>query len=177
MSVSVFVDTNVLLYARDASESVKQARAAAWLEELWREQRGRTSIQVLSEYYVNATKKLSPGLDPEEAWDDVKNFFAWKPAPIDQALVEAGREIERRYRLHWWDCLIVAAAQSQDCGILLTEDLQDGIVIGSVAVRSPFTLDVKEADTLYLVRTAKLAGHPKRGRPRTKRRAALGEGK
>ena len=60
MTVPVFVDTNVLLYARDVGEPHKQPRAAAWLEWLWRQQLGRTSVQVLSEYYVNVTRKLDP---------------------------------------------------------------------------------------------------------------------
>jgi predicted nucleic acid-binding protein len=72
MTAPVFVDTNVLLYARDAGETGKQPRAAAWLDHLWREQLGRTSFQVLSDYYVNVTRKLSPGLAPDEAWDDVR---------------------------------------------------------------------------------------------------------
>jgi predicted nucleic acid-binding protein len=72
MLAPVFVDTNVFLYARDAGEVDKQPRAAAWPEYLWREQIGRTSVQVLSEYYVNVTRKLSPELAPREAWDDVQ---------------------------------------------------------------------------------------------------------
>jgi len=61
MTAPVFVETNVLVYARDAGSAAKQARAAAWLEILWREQVGRTSMQVLSEYYVTLTRKLDPG--------------------------------------------------------------------------------------------------------------------
>ena len=166
MTVTVFVDTNVFIYARDADERVKRPRAAAWLEHLWREQLGRTSVQVLSEYYVNVTRKLVPGLPPDEAWDDVKALLTWKPIPIDGSLLEAGREIERRHRLSWWDCLIVAAAQLQGCGLLLTEDLQDGAVFGGVTVRSPFTLATAEALTLYRPAPSVSAGHPRRGRPR-----------
>lgn len=172
MTAIVFVDTNVLLYARDASETAKRPRAAAWLEQLWRDQRGRTSIQVLSEYFVNVTKKLRPGLDADDAWDDVKALLAWKPVPIDRSLLEAGREVERRHRLNWWDCLIVAAAQLQDCSVLLTEDLQDGLVIGGVTVRSPFTLEAKEALALYRATPTVATAHPRRGRPRTRKSGA-----
>jgi predicted nucleic acid-binding protein len=49
MTAPVFVDTNVLVYARDASETARQARAAAWLAYLWGERAGRVSTQVLSE--------------------------------------------------------------------------------------------------------------------------------
>jgi len=164
MSAPVFVDTNVLLYARDASEPAKQPRATAWLEHLWREQSGRTSVQVLSEYYVNLTRKLSPGLAPEEAWDDVQELLTWHPQAVDDALLRRGREIELRYQLSWWDSLVVGAAQLQGCAVLLTEDLQDGGVYGGVTVRSPFTLAVEEAAALYAVQPAAARRRP-RGRP------------
>ena len=168
MTAPVFVDTNVLLYARDASEPVKQPRAAAWLERLWREQLGRTSVQVLSEYYVNVTRKLDPGLPADEGWDDVMALFAWRPQPIDEALMQSAREIEKRHRLSWWDSLVVGAAQLQGCVLLLTEDLQDGGVYGGVSVRSPFTLAVDEPIASYAVAPVSTLRHPPRGRPKRK---------
>ena len=138
MTAPVFVDTNVFLYARDAGEASKQPRAAAWLEYLWREQIGRTSAQVLSEYYVNVTRKLSPGLAPDEAWDDVQALLTWQPQAVDDALLRRGREIELRYRLSWWDSLVVGAAQLQGCAVLLTEDLQDGREFDGLRVENPF---------------------------------------
>lgn len=169
MTALVFVDTNVLLYARDASESAKQARAAEWLEHLWREQAGRISVQVLSEYYVNVTRKLSPGLPHEEAWDDLEALMTWNPQAIDEALLRRGREIEQRYQLSWWDSLIVGAAQLQDCMVLLTEDLQDGAIYGSVRVRSPFTLTAEEMPAAYALEPRVARRHPARGRPKRTR--------
>lgn len=144
MSEAIFVDTNVLLYARDASEPLKQPRALAWLEYLWRERLGRTSVQVLSEYYQNATRKLRPGLPPEDAWDDVRALMTWRPEPVDDELLRLGREIERRFQVSWWDSLVVAAAQRQGCVVLLTEDLQHGMRFGAVEVMSPFKVGVEE---------------------------------
>lgn len=166
MTAPIFVDTNVFLYARDAGEPVKRPRAAAWLEHLWREQLGRTSIQVLSEYYVNLTRKLDPGLPPDEAWDDVEMLLTWNPVAIDAAVLKVGRDIERRYALSWWDSLIVAAARLQGCSLLLTEDLQDGAVLAGVTVRSPFTSTIAEASALYHSLPTVASRHRKRGRPR-----------
>lgn len=56
----VFVDTNVLVYARDAARAEKQARAAAWMRHLWESRTGRLSFQVLQEYYVTVSAKLRP---------------------------------------------------------------------------------------------------------------------
>jgi len=166
MTAPVFVDTNVFLYARDAGEPRKQPRAAEWLAHLWRERLGRTSLQVLSEYYVNVTRKLDPGLPAAEAWDDVTALFAWQPHPVDASLMQRAREIERRYRLSWWDSLVVAAAQLQDCALLLTEDLQDGATFGSVTVRSPFALSANEPAARYEAGPAARSRHPPRGRPK-----------
>ena len=168
----LFVDTNVFLYARHARERVKQPLAAAWVEHAWREQTGRTSIQVLSEYYVNVTRKIVPAMSREEAWEDVESLMAWDPLPIDARLLARGREIERRYKLSWWNSLVVGAAQLQGCTLLLSEDFQDGAVFGGVTVRSPFTLALGEAPARYAVDRLPARQHPKRGRPPKRPRSA-----
>lgn len=165
MTAAVFVDTNVLVYARDAREPKKQARATAWLEFLWRQQRGRTSTQVLSEYYVALTRKLEPRVPSAEAWDNASAFLAWRPQAIDETVLQRARDIELRYRLSWWDSQIVAAAQLQGCALLLSEDLQDGGDYGGVTVRNPFTLEVSEPTATYSVAVT-TRQHPLRGRPR-----------
>lgn len=166
MTAPVFVDTNVFVYARDARDAAKQARAAEWIARLWRERSGRTSVQVLSEYYFTVTRKLTPRVAPDEAWDDARALFAWAPHAMDAALLARAREIEQRWRLSWWDSMVVGAAQLQECALLLTEDLQDGAVFGGVAVRSPFTLDVREPAAAYAAVPAAMSRHRPRGRPR-----------
>ena len=172
MTAAVFVDTNVFIYARDAAYPGMQQRASEWLDYLWREQLGRTSVQVLSEYYVNVTRKLVPGLSTEEAWDDVQALITWNPQPSDEALLRRGREIELRYKLSWWDSLIVAAAQLQGCSVLLTEDLQPGVMYGVVTVCSPFALSASEMPARYPAQPVARAAHPGRGRPRKLRSTA-----
>jgi predicted nucleic acid-binding protein len=163
---AVFVDTNVLVYARDASEPHKQRLAAQWVTRLWREQTGRTSMQVLNEYYVTLTRKLKPGLKADEGWDDVMLFLAWTPQIVDRELLLSAREIERRYGLSWWDSMIVSAARLQECATLLTEDLQDGMIFGSVTVRNPFAAGVAEDSAAYKILPAIPQRHRPRGRPR-----------
>jgi len=169
MTALVFVDTNIFIYARDAGESAKRPLAAKWLEYLWRERLGRTSMQVLSEYYVNVTRKLDPHLSPDEAWDDVSVLLAWNPLAVDKALLQRGWELHRRYQLSWWDSLVVGAAQLQSCTLLLSEDLHDGAVIGGVTVRNPFSLPVEEALANYDVSPPPASRHPPRGRPKRSR--------
>jgi predicted nucleic acid-binding protein len=140
MSATIFVDTNVFVYARDTAHAQKQEMAEEWANRLWREQSGRTSIQVLSELYVTLTRKLRPGLPADDAWEDVAALMAWDPAPMDKEALGRGREIFDRYNLSWWDSSIVATAQLQDCDILLTEDLQDGCASVTSPSKAPFNV-------------------------------------
>jgi len=168
MTAAVFVDTNLLVYARDLKYPDKKVSAEKWLELLWREQRGRTSMQVLNEYYTTVTRKLKPGLDSELAWEDVQLLLSWNPQPMDAKLVARAFDLEKQYRLNWWDCLILAAAQMQGCVLLLTEDMQDGAEYGGIIVRNPFTLRVAEEHTAYAPVRKLPSRHRGRGRPRTR---------
>lgn len=138
MSAMIFVDTNVLVYRRDAGQGEKQARADAWMQWLWSERSGRLSYQVLQEYYVTVTSKLRPGLDAESARNDVRALLAWHPIGVDAGVIEWAWVLQDRYKLSWWDSLIVAAAQVADCRVLLSEDLQDGQELDEVRVVNPF---------------------------------------
>lgn len=134
----VFVDTNVLVYARDASEPEKQPQAAAWIDHLWRTRTARLSFQVLQEYYATTTRKLAPGLTPEQARADVRDLLAWRPVSVGTELLEAAWSVEDRFGLSCWDAPIVAAARIAGCEYLLTEDLQHGAELEGLQVVSPF---------------------------------------
>ena len=166
--MTVFVDTNILVYCRDQADRNKQSLASDWLKSLWDDRSGRTSVQVLSEYYVTVTRKLRPAMKSEDAWSDVGELMAWRPQPTDEGLLRDAREIEGRYHLSWWDSMIVAAARLQNCTSLLTEDLQHGSVIAGVRVMNPFVHTVQEAGAGYDVppRSPMRPSHPLRGRPR-----------
>ena len=138
MSDSIFVDTNVLVYSRDASESHKQPLAAAWMAHLWKHRTGRLSYQVLQEFYVTVVFKLEPGLDPDKARQDMRAFFSWQPLPVDSRIMEGAWGIQDRFRLSWWDALIVFSAQVMGCSYLLTEDLQEYQKLGDLVVINPF---------------------------------------
>jgi len=164
MTGPCFVDANVFVYAQDARDARKHRRVEEWLDELWRTRLGRTSAQALSEFYAVATRKLK--IAPGVAWEEAERYFGWNPLPVDEALLRRAREIEQRHRLSWWDAMIVAAAQLQDCVLLLTEDLQDGMTLGSVTVRSPFLLSVGEPAVRYEAAPLAASRHRPRGRPK-----------
>ena len=159
-----FVDANVFVYALDPRDARKHQRARGWIDALWTDRLGRTSAQVIAEAYSVCTRKL--GVAPLTAWAELERFFAWHPQPVDEPLLRRAREIELRYKLSWWDSMIVAAAQLQECVLLLTEDLHDGAVFGAVTVRSPFTLEAREAAAQYTVERSRSPAYRGRGRPR-----------
>jgi len=172
MTGPCFVDADVFVYARDPRDAAKQSRALQWIAHLWQERLGRTSVQVLSEYYVFVTRTLKPNVAPGAAWDDVRELMAWRPLPVDETLLWRAREIEQRWDLSWRDSMVVGAAQLQDCVLLLTADLPDGAVFGSVTARSPFTLSAEEPSAIYAVTPLPRSRHRPRGRPRQPAQAA-----
>ena len=131
-----FIDTNVLVYAHDEMAGWKQTAAARLLERLDREESGALSIQVLVEFYANATKKLQ--IKAEMAEDVIGHLTSWaihSPSPAD--LLRAS-QLHRRHQIAWWDALIVTSAMELGCSILWTEDLSDGRRFGALTVRNPF---------------------------------------
>ncbi|MGB0679224.1 MAG: PIN domain-containing protein [Polyangiales bacterium] len=108
------------------------------MRQLWEGRSGRISTQVLSEFYINATRKLSTPLAREDAWTVVDALSHWNPIAVDVALIAVARTVELRFGLSWWHALIIAAAQRAQCTVLLSEDLQHGQRFGAVTVRNPF---------------------------------------
>lgn len=141
----VFLDTNVLIYAEDGSEPAKQALALEWIDRLWRTRRGRLSTQVLNEFYVNVTRKLSPAMAQGDARALVRRYAAgWSPWQLDQQTVETAWALEARHPLNYWDCLVLAAAQHSGCAVVLSEDMTHAAHYGEVQVINPFLAQIND---------------------------------
>ena len=136
MTAPVFVDSNIFLYAVDDADPRKQRVARDWRAELWKSRSGRVSFQVLHEFYVNAVR-LKPGAR-DEARAEIRDLLAWNPVVLDAAVLERSWKLQDRYRLSFWDSLIVSAAKTASCRFLLTEDLQNGQELDGVEVVNPF---------------------------------------
>lgn len=140
-----FVDTNVLLYAHDASEIEKQPIARALLEELWADRSGIVSTQVLQEFYVVATRKFDPPMRRSDARELVALYATWVVIQVDTALILDAATLEDRFQLSFWDALIVEAARRAGATRLVSEDLQDGRRIAGTVIEDPFAA-VRQAD-------------------------------
>ncbi len=159
-----FVDANVFVYAVNPAEPLKRELALTLVARLWSEQRARTSVQAINEFYAVVTRKLRRQVSPAEAHAQLEDLLEWNPQPIDGPLLLQARSIESRYHLNWWDCLIVAAARAQNCAILYSEDLQHGGRYDGVKVINPFLAQVQEEAPPW--RQPLVSPHRPRGRPR-----------
>jgi predicted nucleic acid-binding protein len=137
MSARSFVDTNILVYAHDAGAGVKHERARALVEGLWRSRAGVVSTQVLQELSVSVRKKAAHPLDLGEIRDMVSDYLAWHVVVNDGDAVLAALDLEARYRVSFWDALVIHAAQVAGAEVLYSEDLSDGQRYGDVRVVNP----------------------------------------
>ena len=133
-----FLDTNVLVYAHDRSETRKQPIAQALLDVLWRTRSGVLSTQVLQEFYVVTTRKFDPPMRRGAAREIVALYGEWPIVQVDVALILAASKLEERHAFSFWDALVVEAARRCGATRLLTEDLQAGRRIGGISIENPF---------------------------------------
>jgi predicted nucleic acid-binding protein len=134
----VFADTGLLLACFDARQPERRVQAQAWLSRLWQERRGRTSVQVLNEFYVAARRQFPTALAAGDARSELRRLQLWQPIAQDAAMFETAWAVESRHEIAYWDALVVAAAQVQGCGLLLSEKLPHEQRIDSLLVVNPF---------------------------------------
>jgi len=133
-----FVDTNVLVYAYDNSNAQKQEKAKQLLQQLWQQQTGCISIQVLQEFFVTVTRKLANPVTPAEASQIIADFGLWRVHQPQVEDVLSAIHIQQQYQLSFWDSMIIRSANQLGCHILWTEDLNEGQKIEGCAIQSPF---------------------------------------
>lgn len=136
--MTAFFDSNVLVYAVDRAEPGKREVARTLFEEHLREGSGFVSPQVLREFYVAATRKLSRPLPEEAAQKAVEDLEVYCTLQESGAMVLAAVSRTRRLSISLWDALIVEAATLGGADHILTEDLQHGQIIDGVRVHNPF---------------------------------------
>lgn len=138
--VRQFIDTNLLVYAHDASSGVKHHQAEALVAQLWQTRRGCLSVQVFQEFYVTVTRKIPQPLSAEKAASILTQYQAWvvhTPTPKD---VLKAIEIQTGNQLSFWDAMSVQSASVLGCDVLWTEDLNHNQLIEGVTVRNPFMI-------------------------------------
>jgi len=131
-----FFDTNVLLYLYSQDHRTKQARAKELFDRYTLYSRALVSSQVIQEFYVVGSQKLH--MPHHEMRIAVEDLLGLPLVFIGPTEILSAIHIEERYRISFWDALILAAAASGGAEVVFTEDLNDGQKYGSVTVRNPF---------------------------------------
>ena len=139
MSDNAFFDTNVLVYAFDNGEPEKNAISKQLIHDFGGDGNLVLSTQVLQEFYVTLTKVGRSLLSREEAGDLVSDFAEFPLVQVDKNIISWAMKRHQSKAFSFWDALIVEAALQSGCSQLLSEDMQDGLVIGSLTIRNPFT--------------------------------------
>ena len=133
-----FVDTNVLVYAYDASAGAKAELARVLVAGQWRSGQGCISLQVLQELFVTMTRKVPKPMPAARAAALIEDLSQWTLHEPVRADVLAAIELHRLRRVSLWDALILQSARQLRCATIWSEDLNAGQAFGSTRVRNPF---------------------------------------
>ena len=136
-----FVDANILVYAFDASAGNKKVAAEHLLAGLWAAGTGCLSVQVLQEFYTQATRASRSGrLTHAEA---ATLITAWQRFPVQDLnvlIVERAMSTCQRFQISYWDAAILEGARTAGCATVLSEDMQHGQSFDGVRVIDPFRI-------------------------------------
>ena len=139
MSGRFFLDTNVFVYSFDSNAPKKAAQSMKLIRRAIETRGGIVSYQVVQEFFNVALRRFAKPMSNADAEQYLSTTFRpllsvhSSPALYGEAL-----RISARFRLAWYDSLIVASAIEGQCDVLYSEDLQDGQQIGSVTISNPF---------------------------------------
>lgn len=132
-----FVDTNVLLYA--VSRAAEERLKAEIAREILRRRDLALSVQVLQEFYVQATRESRPDrLRHDQAVRLVESFSRYPIQELTLPIVQAAFATRARWHLSYWDAAILEAARASGCEVVVSEDLADGEDYDGVRVENPF---------------------------------------
>ena len=138
MKDKYFIDTNILVYANDNSELQKSKISRDIIFHGIKNDNIVMSTQVLSEFYVTVTKKIKQVLTPAKAKKEIELLKCIEQIEININLILKAIDISDKYRLSYWDSLIVSAAIRAKCSIIYSEDLNSGQKIESIKVINPY---------------------------------------
>jgi predicted nucleic acid-binding protein len=137
MTGLLFFDTNLFVYAMDPSDPVLRTLSMALIGRARTSRRLVVSPQILNECYrVLVHRRRLVGSAMAETY--LSAFHGACTAPLDLDTHRMAIALEARHQLSWWDCVAVASALQAKCDFFVSEDLNDGQVIESLTVVSPF---------------------------------------
>src|ERR1041385_3759492 len=136
MNGKCFVDTNILVYVHDLSAGEKCARAQELVQSLWNSEKGVISTQVLQELYAAFRRKLKTPMSIAEAQAAIEDYFRWEVVINNRNSIIRATEFEAKFKISFWDALILQAAEIANVEILYSEDLSHNGRYGKVLVQN-----------------------------------------
>lgn len=132
-----FVDTNILLYSLDFQPAEPGKTAIA--NEILTSHDLVLSVQVLQEFYVQATHARRPDALPHDiATKLIQTWLRFRIQETTVAILQSALSLKDRFQTSYWDAAILAAAKAARCRHLLSEDLNHGQDYDGVTVINPF---------------------------------------
>jgi predicted nucleic acid-binding protein len=132
-----FLDTDILLYAISPHPEEAAKRTAA--DALLNQDDGALSVQVLQEFYVQATRPTRAGRLPHDlAVGLIRAWTRFRVQETTAPILEAALEIKATHGFSYWDGAIIAAARALGCHRLYSEDMSHGREIDGVTIINPF---------------------------------------
>ena len=139
MNARFFLDTNIFIYSLGGTPTGKTQRAAELVQEGVGSRNGIISYQVAQEFFNVAFRRFAPPMSVAEAEQYLASVFRPMLAvQSSQALLADALRLYERYRLSWYDALIIAAALEAQCGVLYSEDMRHGQTFGDLRIDNPF---------------------------------------
>ena len=139
MTGRYFLDTNIFVYSFDAGNPVKLKRATGLIRDAVVTRKGIVSYQVVQEFFNVALRRFGHPMTHADAEQYLGTVFRPLLAVHSSVtLYQEGLALFHRYRLGWYDSLLLAAAQASECEILYSEDYQHGQKFGKLRIENPF---------------------------------------
>jgi predicted nucleic acid-binding protein len=144
MSDKIFLDTNIFVYSIDSAPREKRKRDIARniIKENIQNESGVISIQVMQEFYQVVTRKIQTPLTLDEAYEFLNYISILETVKPDFALLVAAIMLQKKYRLSFWDVLILQAAKTAGCELVYSEDFQDGMRLEGMTIKNPFKTSI-----------------------------------
>ena len=136
------IDSNILVYAHDTSDIIKNKKSIKLLEDCWNDKnRFAISLQNLSEFYVVVTKKIKNPLEKNEAKKIIKEileFKNWIKLTAKESTIIKAIELLEKHETNYYDSLIAATMLENGITKIYTENVKDFIRIKEIEVINPF---------------------------------------
>ena len=133
-----FLDTNIHIYSIDTTDVQKHEIATQLINSVFENHTGVISIQVFCEFFWVSTSKIKNPLTPAKANSIIKNLSSWNVHSPNYENIENAIKKVSKYKISFWDAMILESAAAMNCHTLWSEDLHDGAVYDEVRVRNPF---------------------------------------